>query len=323
MGAPTTNGWSNELYGFTLYHSPNNSEFYAFGCDYSSMIQQYRIYCDIAGNINLELKRTFQNGSIEPTEGMVADNESALPYAGREDEGIYVYYADEGMTVNPVRFLEVEDEVLAADIEGLCIYYAANDEGYLIASSQGQDYFSVYKRNNENSFVGTYTIEGVSDTDGIDVLSTSVNSTFPFGFFICHNGGISPTPIHLVRWDDISDDITPSLSIDTAYWNPRRNISTGFDFSNFDNKQKIFVTQNPVSTRAGIRFSLNKQSKVNCSVYDAQGKLIEVIIDTTLQAGDYSFVWNRETNINLKANQILYFRLNIDNVFTTRKIAIL
>jgi 3-phytase len=106
LGAPlTTIEWSDELYGFCLYRSPNNNEFYAFGCDKSSMIQQYLIFDDGSGNLTMEHKRTWQNGSKSNTEGMVADHEKALLYAGNEEQGIYVYGADEDISTDSIRYL--------------------------------------------------------------------------------------------------------------------------------------------------------------------------------------------------------------------------
>lgn len=218
---PTTDTWSEELYGFCLYRSPNNNEFYAFGCDYLSMIQQYRLFDDGSGNLIMEHKRTFQNGSGGPTEGMVADHETGLLYAGNENRGIYVYYADEDSTTDAIRFLHVERGILEGDVEGLAIYYAENGQGYLLASSQGKSYISVFKRSGVNSFVGKFSITGVDDTDGIDVLSCSLDSTFSNGIFACHNGRVDPCPINLIKWEDIAGDISPGLFIDTTYWDPR------------------------------------------------------------------------------------------------------
>ena len=180
LGEPlTTVAWSDELYGFCLYKSPNNNEYYAFGCDKSSMIQQYRFFDDGSGNLVMEHKRTWQNGIKDNTEGMVADHEKGLLYAGNEAQGIYVYHADEDKTTEHIRFLPVKQDTLAADVEGVTIYYAADGKGYLIASSQGRNYFSVFERDGENTFVGKFSITGVGDTDGIDVLNVSLNATFP------------------------------------------------------------------------------------------------------------------------------------------------
>ena len=55
----------------------------------------------------------------------------------------------------------VEDEIgthLTADVEGLTIYYSGDSTGYLIASSQGDNTYAVYKREGENSYIGQFAI---------------------------------------------------------------------------------------------------------------------------------------------------------------------
>ena len=257
LGAPlTTNGWSDDLYGFCFYNSPNNSEFYAFGSDKSSMIQQYHLFDNGSGGIDMEHKRTWKNGSFGPTEGMVADHETGLLYAGNEYEGIYVYHADCDRTTNHIRLLEIRVGVLEEDVEGLTIYYAANGEGYLLASSQDPSYYSVFERDGNNEFAGKFYIPGVGRTDGIDVLNVPLDSTFQFGVFACHNGSVSPNPVHLVKWEDIVDDISPDLITSTSYWNPRETLLTGIDQSYFSDKTDCYVYQNPFSQQTKICIEL-------------------------------------------------------------------
>ena len=293
IGAPaTTETWSDELYGFCLYKSPNNHEYYAFGCDKSSMIQQYRFYDDGTGNLAMEHKRTWKNGSGGNTEGMVADHEAGLLYAGNENEGIYVYNADPDMTTDPVRFLPVKTDTLAADVEGLTIYYAAGGKGYLLASSQGQSYFSVFNRDGENSFVRKFTVNGVGDTDGIDVLNVTLNDTFPVGIFACHNGNGSPNPVNLVKWDDIADDDTPGLMIDTTYWNPREALFTEVGQDYYANKIECSVYPNPFNNQTKICLELSEASAIQCIIFDVTGREVGVLADDFLQAGRHEFQWN-------------------------------
>lgn len=310
LGAPvTTESWSDELYGFCLYKSPVNNEYYAFGSDKSSMIQQYRFFDDGSGNLSMEHKRTWQNGSNGNTEGMVADHETGLLYAGNEDEGIYVYHADEDMTTDPVRFLPVKNDTLAADVEGLAIYYAAGGQGYLLASSQGQNYFSVFKRDEENSFVRKFTVTGVSDTDGIDVLNVSLNATFPFGIFACHNGKASPHPVNIVKWEDIADDDTPSLLMDTTYWNPREALLTDMGPQHYVNNIDCSVYPNPFSDQTRICLDLPEPCAVRCSIFDVAGKEVDVLADDFLQAGRHEFYWGIKDG--LKENRVGIFYCHI------------
>jgi 3-phytase len=321
LGAPlTTESWSDELYGFCLYKSPNNDEYYAFGCDKSSMIQQYRFFDDGSGNLVMEHKRTLQNGSKTDTEGMVADHENGLLYAGNEAQGIYVYHADENMSTDHIRFLPVKTDTLAADVEGLTIYYAANGQGYLIASSQGQNYFSVFERNGENAFVRKFNITGVGDTDGIDVLNTSLNATFPWGIFACHNGDVEPHPVNLVKWEDIADDNSPDLLIDTAYWNPREALLTEINDSYFENEITCSVYPNPFSSQTKICLELSASSAAKMAIYDVSGRKIEIIYDGFLQAGRHEFIWNTNDGLSENSVGIYYCRIRVNETVLVKKL---
>ena len=321
LGAPlTTVSWSNELYGFCLYKSPNNNEYYAFGCDESSMIQQYRLFDDGSGNLVMEHKRTMQNGSYTNTEGMVADHEKGLLYAGNEEQGIYVYHADEDQTTEHIRFLPVKTDTLAADVEGLSIYYAANGKGYLIASSQGQNYFSVFERDGNNAFVRKFTITGVGDTDGIDVLNVPLNATFPLGIFACHNGDVSPHPVNLVKWEDIADDISPDLMIDTAYWNPREALLTDIRQDPVEKEIACSVYPNPFHSQTKICLDLPVTSLTKCVIYDVMGRMVDVIFDGILQSGKHELIWNINESPIENTVGIYYCNIKVDEKVFIKKI---
>jgi hypothetical protein len=105
------------------------------------------------------------------------------------------------------------------------IYYAANGQGYIIASSQGNGTFKVYERQEASpgvhNFVGTFTVSGVMNTDGIAVLNLPLplNGSSSQGLFALHNGRVSPYPVELVKWENIAGAL--GLSIDTDSWDPR------------------------------------------------------------------------------------------------------
>ena len=321
LGAPlTTESWSNELYGFCLYKSPKNNEYYAFGCDESSMIQQYRFFDDGSGNLIMEHKRTWQNGSNTNTEGMVADHEKGLLYAGNEEQGIYVYHADEDMTTDYVRFLPVKNDTLAADVEGLTIYYAANGQGYLLASSQGQNYFSVFERDGDNAFVQKFYVTGVGDTDGIDVLNVPLNATFPLGIFACHNGNVEPCPVNLVKWEDIADDDSPDFLIDTTYWNPRDALLTVIERKYLDDQIECSVYPNPFSRQTKICLELPTASVTKCVIYDVMGREVDIIIDGLLQAGKHEFYWNINNRVKENTVGIFYCHIKVDGKVFIKKL---
>ncbi len=203
-----------EVLGFCLYKSPNNEKFYGIVSAESGSgeLRQWEL-ADNNGAVNGIHKRTWINGSGGLTEGLVADDETGKLYAASENIGIYKYDADPTDS-NPSSEMiaAVGENGLTADVEGIAIYYAADGEGFLIASSQGSSDFKVYQRKAPHDFVTTFTVQSASSTDGIDVTNVNLGGSFSKGVFLAHNGG---SRILASAYEDIG------ILVDTEYWNPR------------------------------------------------------------------------------------------------------
>ncbi len=212
------------VYGFCLYKSADGTV-YAFVNSATGAVRQYEIF-DNNGTIAGALRRSFSVGSI--VEGCVADDETGYFYIAEETVGIWKYGAEPGDGTTRTSVDTVFGN-LTADIEGLTIYYGTNGQGYLIASAQGASEYVIYSRVNGN-YLGTFEIiagngiDGVSGTDGIDVISTPLGSVFPFGVFVAQDNDNSGSNqnFKLVRWQDIALGFTVDLSLETS-WNPRGN----------------------------------------------------------------------------------------------------
>ena len=118
---------------------------------------------------------------------------------------------------------------LTADVEGLTIYYSGDSTGYLIASSQGDNTYAVYKREGENSYIGQFaivdgnTIDGTSETDGIDVCNMYLGSKFSQGIFVVQDGknDVGNQNFKAVPWENIASAFNPSLDINPN-WDLRK-----------------------------------------------------------------------------------------------------
>ena len=80
------------------------------------------------------------------------------------------------------------------DIEGLTLVETSTGTGFLVASSQGDNSFAVYKREGRNKFVRNLHIEGpdgelVLDTDGIDITPENLGRRFPNGLMVAQDAG--------------------------------------------------------------------------------------------------------------------------------------
>ena len=216
------------VYGFCLYHSPISGLYYAFVNSRRGLVEQYELFDDGTGSVGGTLVRTFDVGS--KTEGCVSDDEYAHLYIGQENVGIWRYGAEPDAGFSRVQVDTTgSGGNLSADVEGLSIYYASNGTGYLIASSQGSNEFVIYQRQGNNEFVTTFRViddggvDGVSRTDGIDVVNFPLGPAFPWGVFVAHDGSNNNNNQNykLVPWERVANAVSPPLTIDTAR-DPRR-----------------------------------------------------------------------------------------------------
>ena len=183
----------DDIYGVCFGESQNASLPYLFVNAKNGKLQQFSIAVKDSSFLVNEL-RTVQFKS--QTEGMVADNEDQVLYVGVEDGGIYK------LNMN----LEVPDtlELLKAstmesnpsirfDLEGITLLKKGNKK-LLIASSQGNFSYAVFDLNQEEKYLGSFKIasanhiDGVEETDGIDILMKPLGDQFPEGIFVAQDG---------------------------------------------------------------------------------------------------------------------------------------
>lgn len=206
---------------------------------------------------------------LPQVEGMVIDEARGLLYLGQEQVGIWrtsLATPGEDLTLlDSVReygvpyertFDEEEEEYvcellfdqdpgvspghLSADVEGLTIYYHSDPEqGYLLASSQGDNTFAVYERAGSNAYLGSFQIvdseatDSVQESDGAMVINVPLGDEFPNGLFVTQDGDNMPVDVDLdgearantnfkfVAWEDIANAFPEPLLIEPAGWSPR------------------------------------------------------------------------------------------------------
>lgn len=214
-----------EIYGSCMYYSQRTGQYYAFVNDKTGKIEQWRLFDDGTGEVDGKLVRTLWVES-QP-EGCVADDILARFYVGEENAGVWKFEAEPDGNSEKILVDSVGSR-LVADVEGLAIYYARDSSGYLIVSSQGNDSYVIYEREEDHEYVGTFriaageTIDGTSNTDGIDVSNFPLGPLFSTGIFVVQDGD-NPGEnqnFKCVRWDSIARLFDPPLLVDTS-WDPR------------------------------------------------------------------------------------------------------
>jgi 3-phytase len=178
-------------YGFCFYHSQTSEKLYAFVTqEDGGLMEQYEL---VANGSNIDTAKVRDINVGGQSEGCVADDELGYLYVGEEDKGIWKYGAEPTGGSSRTAVDSVGAGRLTADVEGLTLAYGRNGTGCLFASSQGDSTFSVYQREGNNAFVKSFEIgagngiDGVSGTDGIDVVNANLGPSFPEGLFVAHD----------------------------------------------------------------------------------------------------------------------------------------
>ncbi|MFI9191389.1 phytase [Streptomyces californicus] len=161
---------------------------------------------------------------LPQVEGMVVDPADGTLYAGQEDVGIW--RIDAGLSGTPTLIDKVReygvsgayDEQteecapgadpgfggthLTADVEGLTLLDEPDGDGYLLASSQGDDTFAAYdrERDEDNEYENAFRITAASETldgsevcDGAAALNAPLGVRYPNGLLVVQDGQETPS----------------------------------------------------------------------------------------------------------------------------------
>lgn len=181
-----------DTYGSCMYHSRRTGRLYYLVTSKTGDVEQWELYRRGSGVDGRPVRR-FRLGST--TEGCVADDQLGSLFLSEERRGIWKYDAEPDAR-GPGTLVDGIDGAghLSADVEGLTIAHVAPGSGFLIASSQGDSSFRVYRRETPNDYLGAFRIrpggevDGVEHSDGIDVTTTGLGAGFADGVFVAQDG---------------------------------------------------------------------------------------------------------------------------------------
>ncbi|MEM8507016.1 MAG: phytase [Bacteroidota bacterium] len=173
--------------GVALYKSPKTGTIYAIvgRKDGPSLnyLYQYELKAD-SGGVGCRLVRKFgQFSGQKEIEAIAVD-----------DAYGYVYYADEGVCIRKY-YAEPDKgnaevacfggEYFLEDIEGIAIATYSDGSGHIIVSNQQLGEFNIFSRK-DNAFIKAVNLS-TSGTDGCEVVTAPLNSTFKNGLFVAMN----------------------------------------------------------------------------------------------------------------------------------------
>lgn len=205
-----------EVYGSCFYQSSVDKRLYYFVNSKAGEVVQWEVQSTKDEKIVLTDVRRFNVGT--QVEGCVADDHYKAFYIGEEKVGIWRYQAEPDAG-NERTLIDSTDENghLVADVEGLALYRVGKKFGYLVASSQGENAFNLYKRS-DGAFVGKFAVsyqgKRVEDCDGIEISSNYLGLGFQTGMIVVQDGNeTNPRQsFKMVPWNKLAISYFPPLA---------------------------------------------------------------------------------------------------------------
>lgn len=195
-----------EAYGMCLWQRASDKALFGFVVMKDGRIDQVAI--DINGATPTgKVVRSMKLGT--QSEGCVVDDRTGILYVAEEDVGLWKFDAAPDGPVAGTKLARADGNEILMDAEGVALAPSGADGGHVIVSSQGDNAYAVYKLP-EASYVGRFRIgdgvvDGVQETDGIELMLGDFGPQFPAGLFVVQDGDNLPETqnFKLVSWADI------------------------------------------------------------------------------------------------------------------------
>ena len=202
-------GGSGEAYGICLATAADGTV-HAFSVLKEGQIEQVALSYD-GKSVSGKIVRTLSVPS-QP-EGCVVDSRTGQLFVGEEKAGIWQFAAAADAPTTGRLVARVDRRQLTADVEGLTLASEGADGGYLIASSQGDNSFALY-RLPDMAPAGRFRVArgrygSVEDTDGIALALGDFGPGFPGGLFVAQDGENQPAAqnFKLLPWAAIKSAV--------------------------------------------------------------------------------------------------------------------
>ena len=203
-------------YGQCMYRSAATGKTYVFINDSNGEMRQWELID--AGNGRVRVQRVRDFAFSSQAEGCVADDEAGLLFVNEEDVALWRMSAepDGGAAMQAVDRVDA-NPAIQDDLEGVGLYDLGGGRGYLVVSSQGNNTYAVYRREGDQAYVGSFAIvadgragiDGVSETDGLDVSSANLGPGFEHGALIAQDGrNVLPGELQnykYIPWDRVAE----------------------------------------------------------------------------------------------------------------------
>lgn len=203
----TVSGGAGEAYGVCL--TARDARVHAFSVLKHGRVEEIAIDLSGAQPVGLPVRQVQLQTQ---TEGCVVDPRDRTLYVGEEDRGIW-RFAD-GASVGTL-IAPADGKQLVADVEGLAIMPQGERDGWIVASSQGDNAYAVYRLPDMTPAGRVRIVAGrvgaTEETDGIALAAGGFGGDFPDGLLVVQDGMNAPSAqnFKLVSWRDVVDALRP------------------------------------------------------------------------------------------------------------------
>lgn len=208
--AGETGDMYRDLMGIAMYKNPGTGDIYAIvgrkqGPVDGTYLWQYKLEDNGKNAIKATLVRKFGSYSNKKEiESIAVDDKLGYVYYSDETVGVKKYYADPAKGNEELTILATTG--FTQDHEGISIYEVTDTTGYILVSDQGANQFFIYPREGTNGNPNDQPLKKVvlvsaMESDGSDVTSVPLNSTFSHGLFVVMS---TDKTFHYYRWEDIA-----------------------------------------------------------------------------------------------------------------------
>ncbi|MET3128864.1 3-phytase [Arcicella rosea] len=198
-----------DLMGIALYKN-KTGKIYAIvgrksGPTDGTYLWQYLLEDDGTGQVKATLVRKFgaYSGKKE-IESIAVDDELGYVYYSDEGVGVRKYFAEPSKGNQELALFATTG--FTEDHEGISIYQTSKKTGYILVSDQGANQFHIFSREgtaqnpNEHLLLKVVKVKAVQ-SDGSEVVSVPLNSTFKKGLFIAMS---DDRTFHFYKWEDMA-----------------------------------------------------------------------------------------------------------------------
>lgn len=195
-----------EAYGMCLWQRASDKRLFGFVVLKDGRIDQLEINTN--GSVpTSKVVRSMKLGT--QSEGCVVDDRTGILYVAEEDVGLWKFDAAPDGPVSAVALAKADGKEIVMDAEGVALAPSGIDGGYVIVSSQGDNAYAVYKLP-DATYVGRFrvadgSVDGVQETDGIELMLGDFGPEFPRGLMVVQDGDNLPETqnFKLLSWMDI------------------------------------------------------------------------------------------------------------------------